>query len=155
MEELVIPAVRGPRDIRNKMSIPRAQALPSLHLSTVDAAAAERLAPFAGLIRFLCGADAIRIGTDIARPPVSASSVTGGLTVYVPLEGLIDPEAEKKRLKAQAAKIGQQLAGVKAKLARPDFSDKAPAEVVEKERARATELEDQLKQLDGALRDLT
>jgi valyl-tRNA synthetase len=154
MEELVIPAVRGPRDIRNKMNIPRTQPLPALHLSVATEADAKRLAPFAGLVRFLCGAEDVRTGVNLPRPAVSASSVTGGLTVHVPLAGLIDLEAERKRLTAQAAKAGQQLAGARAKLARPDFADKAPAEVVAKERARAQDLEEQLRQIEAALKDL-
>jgi len=154
MEELVIPAIRGPRDIRNKMNIPRAQPLTAVHLSTGDETAAARLAPFETLVKFLAGAETVVSGAGLPRPPASAASVSGALTVYVPLEGLIDLSAERKRLAGQRAKAAQQLAGVQAKLSRPAFTEKAPPEVVEKERANAQRLEEQLRTLDEALKDL-
>jgi valyl-tRNA synthetase len=65
-----------------------------------------------------------------------------------------DTNAEKKRLAVQRDKIQKQCDSIKKKLASKDFTEKAPAEVVEKERARAADLEDQMRKVDEALKDL-
>jgi valyl-tRNA synthetase len=75
------------------------------------------------------------------RPSGEPSAFVEGLgEVFVTLRGVIDPTEVRKRLERDVAKIDKELAGVDAKLGRPDFVDKAPAEIVEKERQRATTL---------------
>ena len=60
--------------------------------------------------------------------------------IYVPLRGVVDPEEVRKRLQRDLAKVEKELGGVETKLGRPDFIERAPAEIVDKERARAAGL---------------
>jgi valyl-tRNA synthetase len=155
VEAYVIPAVRGPRDIRNKMNIPRAKSLRGILLSVAREDDARTLEPFRGLIANLAGSKAVQVGVNLPRPPKAGTFALGeGGFGYVPLAGLIDEGAERKRIEGQLAKAGQQLASVQSKLARPDFTDKAPPDVVEKERGRARDLEEQKRKLEEALADL-
>ena len=57
----------------------------------------------------------------------------------MPLEGLIDVEKECARLRTELAGLEKQLASLEARLANPGFVERAPAHVVEAERAKATE----------------
>jgi valyl-tRNA synthetase len=75
------------------------------------------------------------------RPHGEPSAVVAGLgELFVPLRGVVDPAAVRERLARDLGKVEKELTGVDAKLARPDFVEKAPADVVEKERARAAAL---------------
>jgi len=60
----------------------------------------------------------------------------------VPLRGVVDPLEVRKRLEKDLGKVEKELSGVEAKLARPDYVERAPAEIVEKERQKARALQE-------------
>jgi valyl-tRNA synthetase len=71
-----------------------------------------------------------------------ATALAGEMTVLVPLADLlIDQEAERKRLATELNKLREDHARSKAKLANPNYLERAPAEVVAKEQQRCQELE--------------
>jgi valyl-tRNA synthetase len=61
------------------------------------------------------------------------------MTLLVPLADLIDPVAEAARLRKEIDKVREDVARIEKKLANPNFVERAPAEVVDKERARLAE----------------
>ncbi|MBI3240718.1 MAG: valine--tRNA ligase [Chloroflexi bacterium] len=69
------------------------------------------------------------------KPKQAAAIVIGRTEVYLPLAGMVDMDAEKKRLIKEIADLDKQIAKLEGLLA-SDFVNKAPAAVVEKERAR-------------------
>jgi valyl-tRNA synthetase len=75
-----------------------------------------------------------------ARPRKAAVHVEAEVEVHLPLEGLIDFAAERARVEKEIAKLDAELAGIGKRLGNPGFVQRAPAEVVEKDRARAEEL---------------
>jgi valyl-tRNA synthetase len=81
----------------------------------------------------------LRIDRAAARPPQSALAVSDAGEAYVPLEGIVDLAAERRRLERELAKAEEELARLDAKLARAEFRERAPAEVVAREEARRTE----------------
>ncbi|NOU13869.1 MAG: hypothetical protein HOO92_07885, partial [Methylococcaceae bacterium] len=66
----------------------------------------------------------------------------------IPMAGLIDKEAELARLAKEIQKITNDLPRIESKLNNPSFVDKAPPEVIDKERAKLTELLSSLKNLE-------
>jgi valyl-tRNA synthetase len=67
----------------------------------------------------------------------------------VPVEGVVDIEAERGRLSRELRRVEEELGRTEAKLAREDFRQRAPAEVVAREEARRTEqraLQDKLRE---------
>jgi valyl-tRNA synthetase len=64
------------------------------------------------------------------RPAHAAAAVVGDLTVYVPLEGLIDFDVERERLARARKKLEGDRAALSRKLGDENFVKKAPAEVV-------------------------
>ena len=76
------------------------------------------------------------------------------LKVMVPLAGLIDVEAERARLGKEVARCESDLQKLTGKLSNEAFVSKAPAEVVEKERQRAKDLEASLTTLAEQLQQL-
>jgi len=89
------------------------------------------------------------------KPPKAASAVVGPLEVYVPLGDVVDLEAVVRRIREDLGEVERDLVAVEAKLANPDFLEKAPAEVVEKERARQAELRTRRSALQSRLRSLS
>ena len=61
------------------------------------------------------------------------------MQVLIPMAGLIDKDAELKRLDKEIARLEGDVTRTEAKLANPSFVDKAPAAVVQKERERMAE----------------
>jgi valyl-tRNA synthetase len=82
------------------------------------------------------------------QPPESATALVGEMKILIPVEGLINKEAELVRLDKEMGKLRLALEKGDAKLANANFIERAPADIVEKERARVNELRHSLKQLD-------
>ena len=74
------------------------------------------------------------------KPPQAAADIRNEMEIYVPLAGIVDLAEERERLKKEIAKSEQEIAGIEKKFANPNFAARAPAEVVEKDRARVAEL---------------
>ncbi len=93
----------------------------------------------------------IRVGeAELAMP-----GTLGTLgTIHLPLEGLIDIAAERKRLDGELKKLGGLLRGIEAKLANPGFVAKAPAAVVEQQRLKQRELGETIARLERLRRAL-
>ena len=127
--------VLGVRQIRGEMDIAPSRRVPLLvrDATPVDAALfdAQRV-----LVERLAGLDGLRLlGTDEKAPP-SAATITGTLSLLVPMAGLIEPEAELARLAKKLDKTRQEIARADGKLGNANFVDHAPAEVVATERER-------------------
>ena len=80
--------------------------------------------------------------------------VAGPVQAFVAMAGVADAAAERERLLRAAAEVRALLAASEAKLANPQFRERAPVEVVQKERARATESAARLEKLQAQLEAL-
>jgi valyl-tRNA synthetase len=99
-----------------------------------------RLEPHVALVRSLAGLDDVTfVDAPIEEPGTSRIVFSAG-EGFVDLTGLIDVEAELGRLDREVEKARQDLQRVEGKLGNASFVDKAPAEVVQKERDRQEEL---------------
>ena len=95
--------------------------------------------------------EAVEIGRDVTKPPESATKVFPGVEIYVPIAGLADLDAERGRLQRQADEVRGHIERARGKLANENFVSRAPAAVVERERARLAELEEQRSALGDGL----
>ena len=102
-------------------------------------------------ISLLAGLDRLEVGVSIRRPQGAATSVLPNMEVYVPLLGLVDFQEEKKRLEKEIRKVQSDIEFVARKLANPNFLEKAPAEIVQKEHETRQTLLDKRGRLEQAL----
>ena len=98
---------------------------------------AQPLTPHdAEVIKLLLNAEALEVTADY-QPPKGTPAVQSKLgELFLPLEGLIDPAAEKVRLAKEVEKIKAEIAKVEQKLANPNFTQKVPATVLAEHRQR-------------------
>jgi valyl-tRNA synthetase len=87
-------------------------------------------------------------------PPPSATAFPGHLEIFIPMAGFINKDEEAARLNREIGKLQKDLLVVQNKLKNPAFVDKAPADVVEKEKARLQEMTATLNKLQAQLEAL-
>ncbi len=87
-------------------------------------------------------------------PPTSASAFVGELEIFIPMADLIDVKEESARLQKEIAKLQKDLTMIENKLQNPNFIDRAPAEVVEKEKNKKAEIEVALEKLSSQLKQM-
>ena len=125
----------GIRNIRGEMNIPPGKALDVL-LANGDEHDKTRLEDNAPFLKKLAKLDDIHWLAQGEQAPVAATALVGELEILVPMAGLIDKDAELARLERETNKLEKDLARIQGKLNNNAFVDKAPAEVVEKEREK-------------------
>ena len=108
-----------------------------------------------GSIQGLLRAESLTVDSSPAPEQAMPSGVSRLGTIYMPLEGVVDIEAEKKKLEAQLASVAQNLTRVTGKLANEAFVAKAPKEVVEKQRVRKRELLEEREKIEKILETLS
>jgi valyl-tRNA synthetase len=92
-------------------------------------------------VRLLAGAAGVVVDADFVPPPATAATVSDVGELYLPLEGLIDLEAERARLGREMARAEAEMAKAEAKLANPAFAEKAPEAFVKTEATRVEWME--------------
>jgi len=149
---LVTEIVRAVRNIRSKHNLGGRRAV-SCVVTGEDAGALATVAAFEYFIRDLAQVEKMSIAADLEKPSAAAAEVVGPLELYVPLEGLIDLDEERKRLEARIEKVREGLAVVEKKLANPNFVERAPDHIVERERARHEEMVEEIRKLEANLEE--
>ncbi|EXJ13212.1 valine--tRNA ligase [Imhoffiella purpurea] len=125
--------ILGIRRIKGEMNIAPGKPLPVLvaNASDQDRIWLETARPY---LDFLARTESITVLDDESEAPESAIALVGGMKLLIPMAGLIDKEAELKRLDKEIARLTDDIARTEKKLENPSFVDKAPEAVVRKER---------------------
>jgi valyl-tRNA synthetase len=151
--QMVMDLILAIRNIRGVMNIaPSAQLTVIVKVESGEAGA--HLQKHGEYVRTLARVQELRIGTAEAKPKAAATGVIRGAEVYVPLEGVLDLAEERGRLGKEIAKTSQDIEMFTKKLSNPNFVEKAPKAVVEKDTARLEELRAVRAKLEESLRML-
>ncbi len=141
------------REIRSRQGIAPKQ---SIEFSVrCDAETVELLEPMENYFESMAGANNVGWGPDITAPPTSAKVNLSGMDVFVDLKDFIDIDAEISRNEKQRDKLTSLINGKEAKLSNASFVDRAPANIVQRERDGLDELREQLVSVEAALAKLT
>ncbi|TAK39209.1 MAG: valine--tRNA ligase [Lysobacteraceae bacterium] len=123
------------RRVRSELNVAPARQVPLL-LAGGNAGDRERARRFASQLRFLNKLASIDFLDDAGLAPAAATAVVGELTLLVPLEGLVDLDAERSRLDKELKRVAAEIAKCEGKLGNATFVGNAPAAVVDQERQR-------------------
>ncbi|WXL24836.1 valine--tRNA ligase [Ectopseudomonas mendocina] len=138
--EWVKQLMLGLRQIRGEMKISMAKRI-DIILSNANDEDRRRLADNLPLLNKLAKLESVRVLEAGEEAPMSATALVGEMEVLVPMAGLIDKDAELARLDKEIARLDGEVKRVGGKLSNEGFVAKAPAEVLEKERAKLAEAE--------------
>ncbi len=132
--ERLMEIIRAVRNIRSEMNISQSKEI-ELYLKTEDESQLSLFRMGIDYLQSLGRASRIEISPHLEKPEASATAVVKGVEVFVPLKGLIKVEEERARLDQELRKLDKELERASRKLASTDFLNRAPEEVVSKERA--------------------
>jgi len=104
---------------------------------------------------FLARVKDVKVSLDYEKKKGDVSSILSEGEVFLSLAGLVDINKEVERLTKEKKKLLKKLELVERKLSNQDFLNKAPEEVVEKEKKNYEELKDRLDKIEHYLKDLT
>ncbi|HEY6438167.1 MAG TPA: class I tRNA ligase family protein, partial [Ignavibacteriaceae bacterium] len=146
--EVVKNIVTAIRNIRGEMNIPPSKKINVL-LKTNEVSVRQ-----IDYIKKLAKVEDLKAGENIVKPKASASSLVKSSEIYIPLEGLIDLDVERQRLQKEITRLEGSLAGIEKKLSNEKFISGAPADVVEKERTKQRDWQENLRKLKEILENL-
>ncbi len=144
------------RTARSEMNIPPATQIELIVRSAVGAPVAELLqnAEIRGYIQNLVKATRLILIEVNVKPAHSSTVVVRGTEIFIPLEGIIDVQAEIARLEKEANRLSGLLKSIGGKLSNPDFLARAPKEIVAKEHEKEQMLSEQLRKIQTNLKVL-
>ena len=93
----------------------------------------------------------VEVNCSAQKPSFAGQSVVKGTQIYLMLEGLIDRKVEKERLSKEIARMTKLSESTRMRLENPSFSDKAPPEVIEKEKEKYQGILRNLEKLEKSL----
>lgn len=147
----IVSLISEIRSARAEMNVPVATTAPLVFVN----------ADPAGITRAKAAEDALKRMARVSEiqfmqeaPAQSVQILVRGQVACIPLAGIIDIAAEKKRLSGEREKLVKDMDGTRRKLDNPDFVARAPEEVIEENRERLAEAENRIARIDEALKRL-
>ena len=145
--------IRGVRNVKATYKVPAGKRLKVIIVPTSEANA-EFLREDTQSLRALLYASEVALVKSFESSGPTGTAVGSLGTAYVPLEGVIDIDAERQRLQKQVDELEKHLQSSQKKLQNEQFVTKAPEEVVQRERDRVIELREKLERLRGQMQVL-
>ncbi|MBN1885006.1 MAG: valine--tRNA ligase [Candidatus Krumholzibacteriota bacterium] len=142
------------RNLRQGCNVPPASAVDVILNCEPGSGMAGRLARFEPQIRHLARVAEIETTEGAGKPAGSVAAGLAGLEIYLPLDGVVDLAEERARLKKELEKLGVECDKIAVRLDDGRFVQRAPAEVVARERERFEEMSDRRGRLERILEDI-
>jgi valyl-tRNA synthetase len=152
--QAVIDLISRVRNIRSEMNIKPGEPIPVL-VGAPDEKLRGVFSANTNQISRLLRASEVSITDRLDAPQASARAVlAGGAEVAIPLEGLIDFSQERQRLGKEKEKLAGEASKLEAKLANPQFAERAPVEKVDELKTRLADIAQRTAQLDQTIANL-
>jgi len=148
--DLLQTVIRLIRDIRTRYQVaPKIQLTVSIQTNEINC---ELIQNQQAMIRHLSNLETLHAATECAKPTDAAVAVADELEIYV--HGVIDVEAERQRLELQKENLAGRIQSAEAKLSNENFLNRAKPQIVQRERDRLSELQEQLTTVEKNLNEL-
>jgi len=135
--ERIMDAIKAIRMRRSEMNVP-----PSKKTTMyIETSYKDTFTHGASFIKRLAAASSVEVG-DSFNIDGAVSIISQGAKILIPLDELVDKEKERARLSNELAKVEKEIAALNGKLSNKNFVDKAPAAVVDAERAKLAKAEE-------------
>ncbi len=142
----VVELVRGIRNVRAEYQVEPSRRITAILKGSDRVSVLEEMFP---IIAFLSRLDSEKsvVSNDAQPPDRAVTVVSGEFVAYLPLSGMVDVEAERKRLQNELDKVRQLIERSESLLSNKGFVEKAPKEVVQRERDKLEDLRKREKNL--------
>ena len=144
--EMIMQVIRAIRARRGEMNVPPSKKT-RLFIMTAHKAVFEQGRPFFARLAF---ASDVELG-DSFDADGSVQVVTDAARVFIPMDELVDREKELARLGREKAACEKDIAALSSKLDNPGFVAKAPAQVVDGERAKLAKARERLAKIEESI----
>lgn len=151
--ELLMDIIRSVRNIRAEVNVPMSKKIELL----VKPASEEWLAIVRRNEHYLerfCNTSRLEVGLPIEAPDKAMTGIVTGAELFLPLAGLIDIAQEISRLEKELKTLHAEVERIEKKLANPGFVAKAPAKVVEEEKAKLADYADKRDKVTARMAEL-
>ncbi|NQX69556.1 valine--tRNA ligase [Paenibacillus alba] len=151
--ELLMDAIRSVRNIRAEVNVPMSKKVELL----VKPATSESLSILRNNEEYLkrfCNTSLLQIDADMAAPEKAMTSIITGAELFLPLAGLIDIAQELARLDKELQSLHGEVERIEKKLGNEGFVAKAPAKVIEEEKAKLADYADKRDKVIARLAEL-
>jgi len=138
------------RTIRWEMNISPSQKVDVILVSK-NADRREVLSQHMSYIQNLAKAPQVTVSEQVQKPESAATGVAHEVEIFLPLKGIIDFTEEERRLKKELTKIEKEHATVARKLSNESFLEKAPPDIIAKEKSKAQDLGEKQEKLQSSL----
>jgi valyl-tRNA synthetase len=142
--EYIIEAIKAVRNVRTEMNVPPSKKAKVKVFVTENEAANAFEEGEAYFIKLASASEVEYIDSKDGLPDKVVSIVSRGAEMFIPMMELVDAEKEIERLSKEKDSLEKEISRVKGKLANERFVAKAPAEVVEEERAKGEKYQEML-----------
>jgi valyl-tRNA synthetase len=143
----IVELISEIRSVRAEMNLPAAAQIP-LVLVAASPEATSRVKNWDETIKRLARLTEISFAAEV--PEKSVQMIVRKTLAVLPLQGIVDLEAEKSRLAKEIAKLTGEAGKIEAKLNNADFVARAPEDIVEENRERLTEAVSRVEKLEAA-----
>jgi valyl-tRNA synthetase len=145
--------VRSIRNVRSEYNVEPGRRIPMLVSAGEHETLIQRELPLLASLARLA-ADQVTVATELPAPDKAVTIATSGMTIYIPLAGLVDLDAERNRLQKEIDNLSKQMERSEGLLGNQAFVEKAKPEVLDRERTKYEELRTRKQQLVERLADL-
>ena len=143
MMDILKEIITSVRSVRNRMGVPPSKKA-NLIIRTENI---ELFENYQQIIQTLGSIDIITMGLNLEKPPHSATIVVRGMEIFIPLEGLIDFDLERTRLKRRKEELTGHYKSALKTINSKSFLEKAPVSVVENKKKKLNEMNIELEKL--------
>ncbi|OCA91271.1 valine--tRNA ligase [Bacillus sp. FJAT-27225] len=151
--KLLVEIIRSVRNIRAEVNTPLSKKIKML-VKAKDESYLAMVDKNRAYIERFCNPEELQIGTDLATPDKAMTAVITGVEIILPLEGLINIEEEIARLEKEKARLDKEVERVQKKLGNEGFVKKAPAHVIEEERAKEADYSEKRAIVEARIKEL-
>ncbi len=146
-------AVSGIRDLRARFQISPATKLKAV-IACKEKPILETLREFEREVKVLARLERLELVDEFKKTGAMVANAFADFDVFISVEGLLDLEVEKKRIQKKMTEAETWLASIQTKLTNPNFAEKAPADILEKEKEKLEHAKKLLVSYQAQLADL-
>nr|WP_280530916.1 valine--tRNA ligase [Paenibacillus alvei] len=151
---LLMDMIRAVRNIRAEVNVPMSKKV-ELIVKPADRTIEANITNNLEFVERFCGTSKLEVSIEAGAPNKAMTAIVTGAELYLPLAGLLDIEQEIARLQKEVEHLNKEVERVDKKLANQGFIAKAPASVIEEERAKQRDYSEKRDKVLARITELT